>query len=298
MLRRISEPLALSEASLLALRPALNAPVLNVDYLPIGPARAAIVIFAEEYGGVGMAFGIRSTEGGQVAVFRNREPIDESAPLQDILEPALASAERMGFLFDEDMVEGTPGGQGRSEATALWGRLMGDVAMPPPPKAAPALPAATEPILDLTETMVAADAEVPELVLEQVALAERLELDAESMAVPALEVDSDFHSAPLLDEFSEQEAVETAPELECSTTAATTSRVGPLEAPAPMLSKFRQTANLETPAVAAESTAPPDDVAALTDANSHLGRVPLVRVRTGGDKIKRIPYLARLLSSF
>ena len=221
MLRRISEPLALSEASLLALRPALNAPVLNVDYLPVGPARAAIVIFAEEYGGVGMAFGIRSTEGGQVAVFRNREPIDESAPLQDILEPALASAERMGFLFDEDMVEGTPGGQGRSEATALWGRLMGDVAMPPPPKAAPALPAATEPILDLTETMVAADAEVPELVLEQVALAERLELDAESMAVPALEVDSDFHSAPLLDEFSEQEAVETAPELECSTTAAT-----------------------------------------------------------------------------
>ena len=40
MLRRISEPLALSEASLLALRPALNAPVLNVDFLPVGPARA------------------------------------------------------------------------------------------------------------------------------------------------------------------------------------------------------------------------------------------------------------------
>ncbi len=37
MFRLLSEPLALSEASLLALRPALNAPVLNDECLPVGP---------------------------------------------------------------------------------------------------------------------------------------------------------------------------------------------------------------------------------------------------------------------
>ena len=76
MFRRSSEPLALSEASLLALRPALNAPVLNTDFLPVGPARAAIVVFAEEYGGIGLAIGVRSNEGGQIAVFRNQTSID------------------------------------------------------------------------------------------------------------------------------------------------------------------------------------------------------------------------------
>ena len=100
MLRRIAEPLALSEASLLALRPGLNAPVLNVEFLPVGPARAAIVVFAEGYGGIGLALGIRSSEGGQIAVFRNQESLDESVPIGEVIEPALAAAERMGFLFE------------------------------------------------------------------------------------------------------------------------------------------------------------------------------------------------------
>jgi hypothetical protein len=250
MLRRISEPLALSEASLLSLRPALNAPVLNVDYLPVGPARAAIVIFAEEYGGIGMAFGIRSTEGGQVAVFRNREPLDESSPLQDILEPALASAERMGFLFDEDMVEGRSGGQSRREATALWGRLMGEVAMPPPPKAAPPLPAATEPILDLTEPMPVAE-DCAELVLERVALPEPERSGADrSVAV------------------------------------------------APSLSKFRHPEASAAAAAGVESSSSGEHVELEADSTSQLGRVPIVRMRSGGEKTKRIPYLARLLSCF
>ncbi len=130
MFRHSSEPLALSEASLLVLRPALNAPVLNTEFLPVGPARAAIVVFAEEYGGIGLAIGVRSNEGGQIAVFRNQEPIDASTKLCDAIEPALASAERMGFLFDEDIVENSPGGQGRVEAMSLWAGLMGELETP------------------------------------------------------------------------------------------------------------------------------------------------------------------------
>jgi hypothetical protein len=280
MLRRISEPLALSEASLLVLRPALNAPVLNVEYLPVGPARAAIVLFAEEYGGVGLAFGIRATESGQVAVFRNREPIDEMAPLQDALEPALAAAERMGFLFDEDMIEGSaPGGQGRTEATALWGRLMGNVEMPPPPKAAPPIPAATEPILDLTET-VPTDEVVAELVLEDVAAADPLGPILDEVA--PLEISEPPAEETSLSEVTAQMAAKPAPQKTKGT-----PRSAP---PAPALSKFRQADAATTPAEAAESSA--------SETTGQLGRVPLVRVRRGAESRKRIPYLARLLSSF
>lgn len=186
MFRRSSEPLALSEASLLVLRPALNAPVLNTDFLPVGPARAAIVVFAEEYGGIGLAIGIRSSENGQIVVFQNQEPIDASVKLAEALEPALVSGERMGFLFDEDMVESASGGEGRAQAMALWGSLMGEPEMP-------ASPVTSEPIIDLlaesTTNIPGLDAAVPELLLNDVAPSElpvELEADSEPLAAPAL----------------------------------------------------------------------------------------------------------------
>lgn len=144
MFRRLSEPLPLSEAGLLALRPALNAPVLNVEFLPVGPARGAVVAFAEEWGGIGLALGIRANESGQVAVLRNQESIEPDVPVERALESILAEAERMGFLFDEDMVGDA---QGRHQALALWGRLMGEIEQPPPPRAAAPEPAARESIL-------------------------------------------------------------------------------------------------------------------------------------------------------
>jgi hypothetical protein len=175
MLRRIPEPLALSEASLLAFRPALNTPVLNVEFMPVGPARAAIVVFAEEYGGIGLGLGIRSIEGGQIAVYRNREPLDEGAVLAEVFEPALAAAERLGFLFDEDMIDGMPSDQGRSQAMALWGQLMGDVEVAVVSTAVQPLetptPEAIEPILDLDEPL-AAEPAAPEVVLEEVVAVE------------------------------------------------------------------------------------------------------------------------------
>jgi hypothetical protein len=257
MFRRSSEPLALSEASLLALRPALNAPVLNIDYLPVGPARAAIVVFAEEYGGIGLAIGVRSNEGGQIAVFRNQESIDASVNLSDALEPALATAEQMGFLFDEDMVESVPGGQGRSEAMALWGRLMGELEMP----AAGMTPESTiDPLADSAPSISSLDTKVPELLLD------------------------DF--APLL-----------SPEipLECEDELRPIASVAP---PAPahrQLSKFRNVAS-----VSAGNSAVPKDVTDQSspkiEGGSTIGRIPLVSVSREGSK--RVPFLARLLSSF
>ena len=183
MFRRLSEPLPLSEASVLAMRPALNAPVLNVGFLPVGPARAAIVAFGEEWGGIGLALGIRSNEGGQVAVFRNQESIEPDVSIAAALEPALAEAERMGFLFDEDMVEATA--DGRNRALALWGRLMGELELPEPPRAVPRQPATSESIRPLPDrvafapTAPTAPAASPEVLLDDIAEIEPVEISLE-----------------------------------------------------------------------------------------------------------------------
>jgi len=265
MFRRSSEPLALSEASLLALRPALNAPVLNTDFLPVGPARAAIVVFAEEYGGIGLAIGVRSNEGGQIAVFRNQAPIDANTKLTDAIDPALASAERMGFLFDEDMVESAADGQGRSQAMSLWGELMGEVEMPPPP--ATGEPTLEEPG-DSAASLSNVGGTIPEL--------------------PEL----------LLDDLVPEELPEISLDLEDELEV-----IDPVAPPAParpQLSKFRNA----PPALAGKTNtrtnapdqAGPQTVGSEPEGGSELGRIPLVRVRREGTK--RVPFLARLLSSF
>lgn len=171
MFRRLFEPLPLSEASLLVLRPAMNAPVLNVGFLPIGPARAAVIAFAEEYGGIGIALGVRSNESGQIVVLRNQESIDFDVPLSEALEPLYAEAERMGFLFDEDMLEA--GQPGRAAALAHWADLMGGIdrlvpaPMPEPP------PRSEEDVLEtagpLSPSQAMEEAQYPELMLDDVA---------------------------------------------------------------------------------------------------------------------------------
>lgn len=264
MFRRSSDPLALSEASLLALRPAMNAPVLNTDFLPVGPARAAVVVFAEEWGGIGLAIGVRSNEGGHVAVFRNQEPIDASTPIADALEPALASAERMGFLFDEDLLESQPGGEGRRQAMDLWGGLMGEVET----TIALDTPADVEETQGIDEAP-AGDADLDdELLLDDVA-------DDE---LPDIELDLD-------------QELETLPE---------EAPARPLPPSKPQLSKFRSApaapADPDAAAAARKSAMANADAEDATPGSSELARIPLVRVKKDG--AKRVSYIARLLSSF
>ena len=284
MFRRLSEPLPLSEASLLSLRPALNAPVLNVAFLPVGPARAAIVVFAEEWGGIGLALGIRSNEGGQVAVFRNQESIEPDVSVTTALEPILSEAERMGFLFDEDMVAAATDDQGRTRALALWGRLMGELELGP----VPSEPAASESV------RLAAEASNPaplpparpnepstpapqELVLEE--WVPELDLSVEGVVVASgdatvLPPDVSQETQPMV-EPDEPEVNALPPQ------ASATEQFPPEQ----KLSKFRQVDE------AAESV---DE----TTGGNQLGRIPLVRVRRDGNGGKRLSTLARLLSSF
>lgn len=119
------DPLPLSEACLHGMCVSLNAPVVYGDDLPPGPARAAIVTYAEDYGDFGMAVGMRALEDGTVAVYRYREPIVDPADIAAALEAALIFAEGLGFLFDEDMIDANSR-SGRREALEHWNRLMGD----------------------------------------------------------------------------------------------------------------------------------------------------------------------------
>ncbi len=335
MFRRLSEPLPLSEASLLVLRPALNAPVLNVGFLPVGPARAAIVVFGEEWGGMGIALGVRSNESGQIAVFRNQEQIEPEVEVGTALEPLLAEAERLGFVFDEDMLASAEDGRARARAMSLWGRLMGEIDMPPAPRAAPAEPAATESVLPPARHLMDP---VQERAAARVAAAERasapleeLVLEKESPApfVPEVTLDTpvEHDSAEIpLDEV----IAPSAPDV----SQATQPMVAPVPQPAARSRAGRKTAKVAeaapaaSPASAAEAPSAPESPSAsrrklskfraadaavaaeevetapagdVTDSGTRanaLGRIPIVRVRKGRDGSRRVPYLARLLASF
>jgi hypothetical protein len=246
-----------------------------MEYLPVGPARAAVVLFAEEYGGIGLAFGIRSIEGGQVAVFRNQESIDDGVPLGEALEPALAAAERMGFLFDEDLIGSS--GLGRSDALALWVDLMGELEpeeleaesgeVSPADRQAlfPQRTGPAEGAFGADEIGVEA---LPELMLEEVA---PLEIDAPGG--PSEEIDLELE-APIEDLSQPNVPIE--------------------EAPTPGLSKFRHLEGDPGTTASARSGEATNGGAS----GSSLGRIALKRVRRGRPESRRISAVTRLLSSF
>jgi hypothetical protein len=83
-------PLEAAPQSLHALYVSLNSPVVTVDRLPVGPATAAIAF----HGGTGTTLLVRSVRTGTVAYF-HAEP-------RFGFEAALAHAESLGFLFDDE----------------------------------------------------------------------------------------------------------------------------------------------------------------------------------------------------
>lgn len=114
-----TEPLLLSEAAIHGLCVSLNAPVLNIADLPVGPARAAVVLYDCGYGTLALALGVRSIETRQVAVYAYRGTVEESEMPSGALEVATRFGEHMGFLFDEDVVDAAdPETHGR--ALGLW----------------------------------------------------------------------------------------------------------------------------------------------------------------------------------
>ncbi len=189
MFRRLTEPLPLSAASLLVLRPATS--VADPDDGDRGgqTSRAAVVVFAEEWGGLGLALGIRATESDGVIVLRNQESIESKPELARALQSLTVHAERRGFVFADDMLAAGSDREARIRAEECWSGLMGGVeglstgalmaATALDEEAGTSLPPRT-PLLDfesragapdelILEEVVPLELSVPELTLEEVA---------------------------------------------------------------------------------------------------------------------------------
>jgi len=243
-----SDPPPLGETSLRGMCVSLNSPVVNIEDLPVGPARALIVLHDEEPVGMTLSVAIRSLEGGRIALFTYRGELKKAGSPTVVMDGALSFAEGMGFLFDEDLIEfGGPGG--RQRALRHWRDLLGE-----PATAAPA--ATPEIALAPVPTPSPAAVELPEL-----------ELVAEFCLDEVIDPGDDSSPSPLA-------AAEPG--------AATPAEVTPAQQTLP-LTKFRS-----RPAPAPATTTGP----------SELGRVPIVKMRKGGDVQPETSILLRLLGSF
>jgi hypothetical protein len=263
MFRFSSETLPLSEACMQILCPSLNSPVVDIDELPVAPARAAIVVYAEEYGDLVLAIGLRSLDSGRVALFRYRDALNSAAQVPVAVESARSFAEGMGFLFDEDLIELDPA-MGRHRALLHWNELMGEVA---------------------EET----EASVPDEVDVSAAPATNAELLLDDLVDLAREDEDEFvleEDSGAAEEFTLTDEVETgSPGLEEGELleAATAEILEPVAvAPKPSLTKFRRPAQAGGEAAGAPSA---------------LGRIPIVRMRQEKDS-SRPSVRARLLGSF
>jgi hypothetical protein len=314
-----SEPVLLSEAGLHGLCVSLNTPVLNIDELPVGPARAGIVVFDGGYGAFELAIAIRSVETRQVLIYSFQGRIGKKTPAQ-AMEVAANFAEGMGFLFDEDLVSSSS--DGRSRAMRLWLDLtevpnVSEVVelSEERPRLSPAIPLeqpyeelVLEQMLELEQATATEQADwQPE---PEEAPAEELWLEeATSVAAPAAAESAALPEPAELPEpveFSEvvelaapaqlNEQVEVAP-------AAQVEASEPAPAPRVSLTKFRQPP-LHAPPTAPTKLTPLAAAAQQESANSGsaLGRISLVRKQLDTDTGESAPakpsLLLRLLGSF
>jgi hypothetical protein len=117
------DDLQLADAALHGLRLSLNTPVLSVEELPDGPARAAIVLYAGAYGALTLAVGLRSLRADRIAFYAWCGALDlDSVP--HAWEGALGFCESLGFLFDDDVLA-VVSPEARRRAHALWTSFRG-----------------------------------------------------------------------------------------------------------------------------------------------------------------------------
>jgi hypothetical protein len=112
-LRRL-RPLEVSGARVRSLRASLNAPVLSTPDLPVGTARALIIVHREARGGWDATVAVRSERGGEIAYWSLDGELTTDTDLDVASDAALTFAESLGFLFDDGAL-----GAG-DEAEKLW----------------------------------------------------------------------------------------------------------------------------------------------------------------------------------
>jgi hypothetical protein len=254
---------SVSEAAIQALCPSLNTPVLNIEQLPVGPARAAILLFEGEYGEVYLAVGLRSLETNEVMAFSYQGDPHEFSSTSSAVGTALSFAEGMGFLFEDDLIA-QEGAEGRRLAAQTWESLVRE----------------SQAELALDEAAAGAYEEVG--AYGEVEACGEEELDLVDLASNRSEPAGDGPSAELLleatdeapDEFDEPDHGVEDHDAEALVVSIDQALI---------LTKFRGSAAQTPPSVSRE-------------ARTALGRIPLVSVPVGVERKPRL--LARLLGSF
>jgi hypothetical protein len=102
----------------------LNTPVVAIENLAVGPARAAIAVQNVGEGRSSLMIVVRSQRTGQLACFSHDEALESDASTQIGLDGALSFAESMGFLFDDDAISDLDV-DGSREAAGAWNDLLG-----------------------------------------------------------------------------------------------------------------------------------------------------------------------------
>lgn len=120
-----TSPLDLSAGRLNGLRLSLNTPVVSIEELPVGPARAAIAIHQEADGTPNLTVGVRSLRSGAAVLFSLEEDLQGHSSLAVGIDAALSFGEGMGFLFDEDELDADSTEEARGRALDFWLELMG-----------------------------------------------------------------------------------------------------------------------------------------------------------------------------
>jgi hypothetical protein len=110
--------------ALRALHLSLNTPVIAIEDLAVGPARAAISVELGPRGHVSLLLALRSQRSGQLACFAPDEDLAGESGVQIALDGALSFAESMGFLFDDEATQHL-GADGPREAARTWNELLG-----------------------------------------------------------------------------------------------------------------------------------------------------------------------------
>lgn len=282
-----SEPLDLSVERLHGLRLSLNAPVVSIEELPVGPARAAIAIHEEVDGRPNLTVGVRSLQSGSTVLFSLEGDLREHSSLAVGIDAALSFGESMGFLFDEDELEAGSSGELRSRALGLWVELMGsESAAPEAARQVPRRPTGPPSASPFDDSFEVDGLDDEVLLLEEVADPE-VDL-ADAFVDPRGGFDSgSFESG------EEAEKPDAAPFAEALDGP---ERSG--EAPVP-LSKFRHSAPSDPPSRSVEGARPDVGESRPSAKGAALGRLKLVKRRKGGGDAPAKPsVIRRLLSSF
>ena len=285
--------LDLSADRLYGLRLSLNTPVVSIEDLPEGPARAAVAIHNEIDGRPNVTVGVRFLQSQAAVIFSLEGDLNEHSSLAVGIDAALSFGENMGFLFDEDEFGSGPAEEVRPRALGLWRDLMGpalgpsevlpQIPMAPAPLGPPSLPDGSfevEGLGDDSEILLLEELVDPEDELSNTFADEPGEIAAEPPGWKAEEEKPD--SGPLL------------PALGGVAGASETSG----EAPVP-LSKFRRAASSEPPSPCPDEAHPSVGMPPSAAKGTALGRLKLVKRFKGGSEAPPGPSLIRrLLSSF